>query len=138
MKRSVERYTLDLATEHAYGKFDRMLRTLGYVINGVKFCIKHRALTDFSSTPNFYDALITPIKLRMAGAVHDGTYKTGEDCEGNKVTRAEADMAWREIAQLGEYSANKFEAWAGWLGLRAGGWKAWNKYRREDQLKEYR
>lgn len=132
--REILRYTPDLAAEHAYGKFDRLLRTLGYNIDGIKYCAAKGMLTDYSSTPSLYDAFVKPFKVKFAGVIHDALYKTGKDCAGRKIKRKEADMVWREVAQHGDYSANKTQAWAGWLGLRFGviGWVTWNRYRNNE------
>jgi len=137
MNRGVLRYTADLATEHAHGKYDRLLRTLGYCVEGERYCAVKGMLTDYSSTPHIYDAFVKPFKVKFAGVVHDAIYKTGKDCLKRPVKRSEADMVWREVAQHGEYSASKAQAWAGWLGLRIGGWVTWHNYRRAEQYNDY-
>ncbi len=130
--KEVIRYTKDLLVEHDHGKFDRLIRTLGYNVAGVKHCAVKGMLTDYSSTPGIYDAIVEEKRVRFAGVIHDAAYQTGTDCEGRKINRSEADMVWRLVAQHGDYSANAFQAWLGWTGLRAGGWLTWRKYRKTD------
>ncbi len=61
---------------------------------------------------------------------HDVEYFDGETVEGDPVTRRQADQRFRRCVQewstLGRWSPL---AWARWLGVRAGGWWTWRKYR---------
>lgn len=132
MRCEVERYTQGLATEHYKGKYDRLLRTLGYWVCSNEYCALKGMLTDYSSTPRIYDAMVKTYKVKFAGVIHDALYQSGKDCTGREIKRREADLVWREIAQHGEDSANKFQAYLGWIGLRLGGWVTWRKYRNKN------
>lgn len=136
----VSRYTDRLSTTHWGGGKYSMNRKLGYTVGATNYCICTGAVTNFSSTPMLYDAVVAPHRVKAAGAVHDSLYRSGKACtceeEGGKaVSRSQADMAWREIALYGapHERANAAQAWAGWLGLRLAGWCYWNEYRRADK-----
>jgi hypothetical protein len=62
-----------------------------------------------------------------AGTGHDGGYQAGI------FSRAEWDVIWRVIATNGtKRRTPRWKGWVGWLGLWAGGWPAWNNYRRQE------
>ena len=84
-------------------------------------------VTDFSSIPQVFASLIRWKRVDIAGVVHDRLYQTGE------VPKDKADKIWFDVARSGEVKANLFEASAGWLGLKVGGWWAWNKHRKSQK-----
>lgn len=61
---------------------------------------------------------------------HDLEYHDAKTVEGEPVTRRQADQRLRrciqEWSKLGRWSPLAF---ARWLGVRAGGWWPWRKYR---------
>ncbi len=83
--------------------------------------------TDFSSYPWFSRLLVRFDRVDIAGVVHDRLYYEG------KVTRAEADKIWRDVAMAGQHAANPVQAWLSWFGLRLGGWWPWHQHRKREQ-----
>lgn len=80
--------------------------------------------TDFASIPRL------PLMFMLLGdteheaaVIHDYLYATGE------VTRATADSVLHEASIASGHSLS--EANAIWLGVRIGGWLAWNTHARE-------
>mgnify|MGYP003650434806 FL=1 len=105
----------------------RMLnRPLILWVDGVRYVVPKGFVTDLSTIPPIFRFLVRFNKVDVAGTLHDRLYQTGE------VSRIKADAIWRQVAQSGEASANPFQSWTGWLGIRLGGWKAWRKYRRNN------
>ena len=82
---------------------------------------------DLSSYPLIGMALYDPFEGALAGVWHDKRYQL-QDC-----TRKEADQGWYELAIEGQNAETRMSPWKariGHMALRAGGWMAWNKYKR--------
>ena len=95
----------------------------GYVHN-----IRAGALTDLASAPWFMRWLIEPEDWPWVtpAVIHDHAYA------GLAATRAQADRWWRQaVIAVGGDSGR---AWLTWAGLRAGGWLAWRRNRRQRRL----
>ncbi|MEM7291355.1 MAG: DUF1353 domain-containing protein [Pseudomonadota bacterium] len=80
-------------------------------------------ITDYSSMPWFSRMIVRWSKVDLAGVVHDWIFETGI------VSLNEANLVWRDVATSGTHSANKIQANVAYLGLVAGGWRSWRKYR---------
>lgn len=66
----------------------------------------------------------------LAGTAHDGGYQAGDEL----FSRAEWDVIWRVIATNGtKRRTPRWKGWVGRVGLWAGGWPAWNNYRRREK-----
>ena len=113
-----------LRTERQPDGRRRLLRELVVEAENATYTIPGDTITDFSSIPWYGRILVRWSRVDIAGVVHDYLYVT------QPISRAAADRGWRVVAQAGERHANSFQAWVGWLALRVGGRRAWNKYRR--------
>lgn len=80
--------------------------------------------TDYSSYPFFSRMIVRFDRVDVAGVVHDWLYRR------QGVSRREADRIWRLIAMHGDKSANLFQGWISWAGLRVGGWIAWKSHKK--------
>lgn len=77
-------------------------------------------ITDFASVPRLpFAYMLTGGKANAAAVVHDWLYST------QTVDRATADAVFREA--IGAAGHSGFTAWLMWLGVRLGGWVAWDK-----------
>ena len=72
-------------------------------------------------------ALVRFDRVTWAGLVHDALY---QDPEGR--SRRQCDLVWPLVAMQGTRRAGWDQAWFGYIGLRAGGWWAWRKHRKND------
>ena len=82
--------------------------------------------TDLASIPRPLWAVLPKVgKWDAAGVVHDWLYQR------NGITRQEADAVFHE-AMLVKGVGPKTAALM-WLGVRVGGWKPWNAYRKAEQ-----
>jgi hypothetical protein len=81
--------------------------------------------TDFNSVPRPLWFWFPPWECPEAALVHDWLYR-----RPNGRSRETVDAIHRRIMELkGERKSKRVAAW---LGIRAGGWKPWNEYRRHD------
>ena len=65
---------------------------------------------------------------------HDVEYYYAADIDGNKLTRAEADLRMRECIQARSgFKRWSIIAWDRWIGCRIGGWFFWWKHRRRER-----
>jgi hypothetical protein len=101
-------------------------------------------VSDGSSIPTCFYSLVSPKKTLIAGIVHDWLYDTGKVTVNEIVkdewkrqtciTRKQADMVWKDICihcgVIGLVST------LGYIGLRIGGWRAWNYYRKTDMIRK--
>lgn len=81
--------------------------------------------TDFNSVPRPLWVWFPPWEAPEAGIVHDYLYRVPE-----KRSRADCDAIHRRVMEIKGERASKRRLV--WLGIRSGGWKPWNQYRRED------
>jgi hypothetical protein len=79
-------------------------------------------VTNFHSSPRALWWLFPPDDWAEAAVAHDHLYVTG------LVSRLQADQVHREL--LRHLGASAPRASAMYAGLRLGGWRAWNRYRR--------
>lgn len=93
-------------------------------------------VTDFASVPRLLKALWPSPggKWDLPAVVHDKAYKDGyvRNIYGGKraITRAEGDQMFRDGMEA-QGVRETAEAWF-YLGVRLGGWWAWNKHRKRD------
>lgn len=85
--------------------------------------------TDLASIPRiFWRVIGHPASgdVVAASVLHDALYRV------QVTTRAEADeRLYRAMLARG---ANRAKAWAVWLGVRTGGWVAWNAVKPADKI----
>ena len=117
----------NLQTERLSDGKRTLLRGLKMQVEDEKLTVPTGTVTDYSSIPWIGRGLVHWSKVDIAGVVHDWLYQTGI------VDRKRADEIWYLIAISGEHSANKFQAYVAWKGLRAGGWAVWNRYRKGEK-----
>ena len=80
--------------------------------------------TDFASVPRIFWRILPPWdRYTPAAIVHDYRYYT------NGLTRKQADAEFYRNAR--DLSTPLWQAVMLYLGVRIGGWVAWNKYRRD-------
>ncbi len=84
--------------------------------------VPRKFLTDFASVPRLpLTYLLAGDTAHEAAVIHDYLYQT------NGVSRRIADAVFYEAMRVtGE---PRWRAWMLWLGVRAGGWFPWKKYR---------
>lgn len=85
--------------------------------------------TDFNSIPLGLWNIMPPVEYGIAGVVHDFLYKFGK-VNQKAITRGDADATHREFVLFEGASAAKARIM--YWGLRLGGWKPWNAYRKAD------
>ena len=87
-------------------------------------CVPTGFITDYASVPiGLWNLLPKVGKSNRAAIVHDFLYVA------NGVSRAEADAVFAEAMAVCGVSSWRRRLM--YLGVRAGGWKAWNRYRTE-------
>lgn len=96
-------------------------RDFKIIVDGEMIVVPKGFDTDYSSYPWITRSIVRFDRVDVAGVVHDYLYRT------RRKTRKQADRIWRLIAMHGEVSANAFQGWVSWAGLRVGGWLAWGK-----------
>lgn len=83
--------------------------------------------TDLASIPKILWNILPPVgRYDAAAVVHDYLY------QHNGVTRAEADAVLREAMEV--LGVRWSQRWAIYAGVRVGGWKTWNRYRRQERV----
>lgn len=86
------------------------------------FIVPEGFVTDFASVPRIPLAfLLTGDSAHEAAVVHDWLYRE------NTVTRELADKIFQEAAHVSGEPG--WKAWLMWVGVRVGGWVAWNDHR---------
>lgn len=137
--REVKR-TTELHTERCSDGSRKLLKPLTVIVEGKKnkkgkkiekdeeITVPVGFVTDYSSIPWGARWVMHWSKVDVAGVVHDWLYAKAYN---SKLTRRQTDMIWQDIARSGEHKANRFQAAAGWLGLRIGGGCTWRCYRRD-------
>jgi hypothetical protein len=115
--RSGRRYTLD--------------RDFRVVLPGLDVTVPADFVTDFNSVPRIAWIWFSPWECVEAGVTHDWLYQHPGPLE-----RGDVDDIHRQIMLIQGERGSK--ARAAWLGIRAGGWKPWNKYRAEESAKAAR
>jgi len=90
-------------------------------------------VTDLGSTPQRlrrFESFDPTRTARRSSVGHDCLYQTARWPDGRPCTRAEADY-FLYVAMLAE-GHSKALAWAWWVGVRSGGWRAWSDYRKAE------
>ncbi|MDP9089184.1 MAG: DUF1353 domain-containing protein [Pseudomonadota bacterium] len=91
----------------------------------LKLTIPKFFVTDFASIPRpLKNILDVDGDSRFAALLHDALYAWGV------TTRAQADEQFRRA--LIAYEETSTVARVYWIGVRAGGWKPWDRYRAEN------
>jgi hypothetical protein len=83
-------------------------------------------VTDLNSTPRGLWNLLPPWDYPEAAVAHDYLYQHGAS-NTRSIERGEADRVHRELLQWAEAPAWKIRLY--YIGLRAGGWAVWRRYR---------
>jgi hypothetical protein len=116
----VSRFLTPLRAEKS-GQFWTILQPLIYQSDIAKtvIVVPEGFVTDFASVPRLpLVFLVTGDSAHSAAVVHDFAYSRQE------MTRSMADAVFREAAiASGEPG---WKSWAMYLGVRIGGWVAWN------------
>ena len=112
-----------LQTERLPNGNRMLLRDLVVVLDaGTRITVPTGFETDYSSVPFVARPLVRWSKVDIAGVVHDFLYWCPQQAVKQGVlTRGRADEIWWELAGAGQHSANTFQQWVGWAGLRAFG-----------------
>lgn len=142
MKYPIQRFLEPLRVEFIDGRYWVLLTSFEYRLKddseGSEYVrIGAGFRTDFASIPRGLWNLFPPTgKYTPAALVHDCLYKTAyvERIDGTlrTVDRWEADQIFYDaMAVLG---VNWFTRRAIWAGVRAGGWMAWRKHRKADEV----
>ncbi len=123
-----------LRTEHIQGT-DRWIVTDWFRFHSD---VLHRTIsvppgvtTDFNSTPRVLWRIMPRDENPEAGTLHDRLYQR------NGFPRAICDRLHREVLEVLDRDkpgcAPAWKRWAMYVGLRLGGWRAWNRYRKADK-----
>ena len=120
IKFPVEPYYYDLPM----GRARKLINDVTVLINGQPYVIPAGFVTDGASVPRGLWNLFPPFgKYNKAALLHDWLYQFGT------MTRAQADRAFLEAMK--ELGVGFVTRWAMYLGVRAGGWAAWDGYARQ-------
>lgn len=126
-------FTTALRSDWVQGE-DRIVTTQPLIYfdkkTGRDFVVPIGFYSDGASVPRFLWAVVGhPFNkdVREAAVLHDFLYFSGI------VSRAEADRIFREAMQWS--GAKWYKRYIYWSGVRAGGWKPWNGYRRKNSEK---
>jgi hypothetical protein len=116
------------------GEKATLLKPLVYTTkDGWRIEVPAGFVTDFASIPRPLWAVIPPRgKYNRPAIVHDKLYQDApiDPITGERCTQARADYILREAC---ENCDDRFtQRWAIFLGLKIGGFKAWNNYRKKD------
>jgi hypothetical protein len=82
-------------------------------------------ITDFHSIPRGLWNILPPDDNPESAVVHDRLYAR------NGCTRKQADQVHAEVLRV--LGAKEWKVKAMYAGLRIGGWKSWNKYRKQQK-----
>ena len=93
-------------------------------VGGEKIVVPMGTITDFGSVPRLFWNIIPPIGPATRGFVlHDYLYQI------QTYTRSKSDSILLEA--LGVLGIKWFKRWSIYLGVRSGGWLAWNSHTKE-------
>lgn len=102
--------------------------------NAVRVYIGSGFVTDFSSIPRAVWWWFPKTSYPAAGLLHDHLYRHPYAyIHGvrTRLDRGQCDELWRRALHLS--GCRKSKRVAAWMGLRAGGWAAWNSYRKAER-----
>ncbi len=105
----------------------RLTAVLIYVdAKGRRFTVPKGFECDLASVPRFLRSIATPWhQSARAGVLHDCGVRWFEVW---KIPRAEMDELYRQA--LRDDGVSWFRAWMQKRGVRLGGWRAWNRWRK--------
>lgn len=126
------RFLTPLITEHRGAECKQLREDLVYEdAVGRRYRVPAGFPCDGASVPRLLWMFFPPFgeNYEAAAWLHDFLYQHAEaiDVDGRPITRAEADGLMRAAARATGYNA--LGAWALYLGVRAGGWCPWRRYR---------
>ena len=120
--------------DEADGVHATLLEDLVYTTrDGWRIVVPAGFVTDYASIPRALTFIIPPRgKYNRPAIIHDFLYQTApdDDVSGLVCTQARADSIMREACE--NVDNRLTQRWAIYLGLRAGGWVAWRRYRRAE------
>lgn len=109
------------------GRYLRLTAPFSYVDGELRVDVPADFITDFNSVPRVLWGWFPPWECPEAALVHDFGYRFNP----GQRTRAAWDATHRRIMEIkGERQSKRTLAY---LGIRAGGWKAWNEYRERER-----
>lgn len=98
-----------------------------FVFDGHRIDIPAGFVTDFNSTPRMVWWWFPPQEYPEAGLVHDWLYQ-----HPGEFSRQQCDDVHRHILKLEGMRESKRNA--AYAGLRLGGWRPWNRYRKAELI----
>jgi hypothetical protein len=125
----MSRFITPLRAEKS-GEYWTILQPLVYESDVAQqvFAVPEGFVTDFASVPRLPLAfLLTGESAHEAAVIHDYIYSR------NLLPRAAADAVFREA--MGATGEPSWRSWLMYLGVRLGGWVAWNNHRSTDAVK---
>lgn len=129
------RFLTQLRTEHLGDQRKRLEADLAFVDGrGRVFHVAPGFVSDGASVPRPLWALFPAFGAvyEPAAWLHDYAYQCAEVLEttlgAGTLERVEADALLYEASRA--LGFNPIGAWLLWLGVRIGGWRPWNRYRR--------
>ena len=126
----------------AHGARQVLTAPFSYVDGDLRIDVATAFETDFNSTPRLLWPWFAPWEHPEAGVIHDHTYQHPRayfrhgDPATVPLTRAECDKIHRRILEINGCRWGKRQA--AYLGLRAGGWSPWRRYREEERVRALR
>lgn len=124
----------------------RLIQTWTYRFKDITISVPRGFIFDGASIPRIFRRVYAPTGyLFLAALIHDFCYQRGyyymvtqKVNKYNykvKVSRAEADELFAKIATV-EYPSHSIKTEVAYLALRVGGWIAWDKHRKINNIKE--
>lgn len=96
---------------------------LVYISGKDEYVVPRGFTSNLASVPRVFRSVATPWQQSArAGVLHDAFYRGLF-----KLSRREADALYYEA--LRSEGVNRVRAYLQWVGLRIGGWRAWNRWR---------
>lgn len=118
------------------GTHAKLLAPLEYLTeDGWRIAVPAGFITDFASIPRVLWSLIPPRgRYNRPAIIHDYLYHYApvDSTTGARVTKGRADAILREGCK--NVDDRLTQRWTIWLGLRLGGFVAWNNYRKHDEV----
>lgn len=115
------------------GVHAKLLAPLSYTHKGWKITVPKGFTTNFASIPRVFWRLLPPRgRYNRAAIVHDWLYfaQPIDPLTKKPIKQSRADLILRDAAL--DLEAKWWEALALWVGVRIGGWVAWNNHRKRE------
>ena len=119
----------------------KLISNWQYNLGSIKIFIASRFIFDGASIPKVFRSIYNPTGyLLIAALIHDYCYQYGHYMEifieGERpfkviVTRSRADLMFKRIGNI-EYPGHRKKTWVAYKMLQAGGYVAWNRYRKNN------